>query len=753
MKGFMRLAIISVLIVCSPRAFATPPGASQHFDCSDGGNTSCAPEDTGCVPDSVDHLKCSDGVGKAFARAIKAVIECHQKQAHAALKGSPTDDDLCEEHDPVKGRAARDKLDSDLAKQGALCVGTRALTLAAAEEETLFADKNNPDSLDAQNGSVYCDGSTEVDPGGDDAGTVDATAVDAANKLKCADTVGKELGKLLAATIKCHQRTARAFLAGKDFDEEACEEDDPVKGRAALQKYAAAMDKLDQKGICTQPCLSRTNRDSLGKSALSQSDSMNQVMYPCPTTTTTTSTTTTTTTTTSSTTTTLCPPTPCACAGGRPSMASVTTGLGNGTCGHLDADGNPNFFSLTCGGLYFGGAGVGMPLPVRVPDMAFALADVCCNGTSLAVHPRSPAETGHNRCSGGANHGAMCRTDADCPGGTCKVLECTQKGCLFGPPLALPNGSHGGGATSVCLVNEFDEDVSGTADCSDGSVPVLNVHLKASLFLDGDLLPSRCSGGPTPGRECANNADCGAGGICVNDTGRCADSGSACTSDSDCPSSTCETGVCVGGTQAGKGCVTDAGCPSSTCRTLIQPCPVCNPATHKCNGGANHDLACVPGDSAFDGDYPTSHDCPPPAPKNIGSVPLILGLTTGTLSKTAVDLPGQPNVFCGFCRNKSTNQFKNPAVPCTSDASCASLSGFTSCGQRTAGAFTPLDLARTITVTGIPAGPLSTGGPRRAGALAAIFCIPSTLNSLADSAGDLPGPAAGSIVMQMQLVP
>src|SRR5439155_11414562 len=217
----------------------------------------CAAEDTGCVPESVDHFKCSDGVGKAFARGIKAVIECQQKQAHAAF----------EEHDPVKGRAARDKLDSDLAKQGALCVGTRALTLAAAEEETLFADKNNPDSLDAQNGSVYCDGSTEVDPGGDDAGTVDATAVDAANKLKCADTVGKELGKLLAATIKCHQRTARAFLAGKDFDEEACEEDDPVKGRAALQKYAAAMDKLDQKGICTQPCLSRTSRDSLGKSA------------------------------------------------------------------------------------------------------------------------------------------------------------------------------------------------------------------------------------------------------------------------------------------------------------------------------------------------------------------------------------------------------------------------------------------------------------------------------------------------------
>src|SRR5207237_4048384 len=84
------------------------------------------------------------------------------------------------------------------------------------------------------------------------------------------------------------------------------------------------------------------------------------------TTTSTTTTSTTTTTTTTSTTTTTAPL--CSCAGGAPSQVTFTTGVGSGTCGHLASDTNPNFLSLNCGGLYFGGAGVGVPLPSTVPD-------------------------------------------------------------------------------------------------------------------------------------------------------------------------------------------------------------------------------------------------------------------------------------------------------------------------------------------------------------------------------------------------
>src|SRR5207253_3699673 len=57
-------------------------------------------------------------------------------------------------------------------------------------------------------------------PSGDDAGFVPADG----NQLKCADAVGKELGKLAAAAIKCHVKMADAFFNGKDFDENICED-------------------------------------------------------------------------------------------------------------------------------------------------------------------------------------------------------------------------------------------------------------------------------------------------------------------------------------------------------------------------------------------------------------------------------------------------------------------------------------------------------------------------------------------------
>src|SRR5205823_5102077 len=107
---------------------------------------------------------------------------------------------------------------------------------------TLFADKTNPLSLDAQNGNVYCDstmGAMLIDASGDDAGWVPHSG----DQLKCADSVGKELGKLTAAVIKCHIKMADQFFAGKDFDENVCEENDPVKHKSAVEKYNAAMTK------------------------------------------------------------------------------------------------------------------------------------------------------------------------------------------------------------------------------------------------------------------------------------------------------------------------------------------------------------------------------------------------------------------------------------------------------------------------------------------------------------------------------
>src|SRR5213593_1064761 len=314
MKRLLGSVIGGCFLVAAGAAVAAPPGHGQHFDCSDGGSgVSCASDDTGCVPQSKDDpsggvaatLKCGDGLSKAFGAAIRSVIKCHKKMADLTLKADPArDDESCETFDAVKHKSAKEKLDAAIAKLAPVCTSTQ-LTLAAAEESTLFASKSNPLSLDAQAGAVYCDTSgtsTPIDPagaGGDDAGTVDTTLTptSAKPKLQCADAVGKELGKLVAASIKCHIKMADAFFGGKDFDENVCEENDPAKGKAALQKYNAAMTKLTGKGICTQACLSASNRTALGANVLAQVEAGNQLVYPCPsggsTTTTTTSSTTT----------------------------------------------------------------------------------------------------------------------------------------------------------------------------------------------------------------------------------------------------------------------------------------------------------------------------------------------------------------------------------------------------------------------------------------------------------------------------
>jgi len=816
MKRLLAATLGSLLLLTAGGAIAVPPGPGKHFDCSDaGGATSCATDDTGCVPGSKDNpsapnvaatLKCADAIAKAFSKAVTSVIKCHKKQADAVFKGSPVDDEACETG-PNNGKSAKEKLDAAIAKVSSLCTSSE-LTFAAAEEATLFADKTNPLSLDAQNGSVYCDSTSGalIDPSGDDAGW----KPNSGNELKCADTVGKELGKLVAGAIKCHIKMADQFFAGKDFDENVCEENDPAKGKSALQKYNAAMTKLTAKGICSQPCLSQANRLALGPNILSQVEAANVLVYPCPTTTTTTTTTSTTTTTAP------CPPPgmACSCSGGTPTQYKFKTTIGSGACGHLDADGNPNFLALACSGLYFGGSGVSVPQPAAVPDNFFNLIHACCDGTALTLTGTGPAESGGNVCSGGPRHHLACNNDGDCPSDTCsvpadcthggncsggnchnascKLLHCTSNGCLFGPPLPIPNGAHGAAATSTCGILTITATSSGTADCSTGEAHNINLPLNDLLFLDGDLLANRCVGGTTPGASCgAANGTCntapsntcpGTGATCVNDTGRCTGNGAPCCTDSNCTGNgTCESGACVGGGNNGKGCIVDADCPSGFCKTFIQVCPVCNPTSSKCNGGANDGLACTPESVSPNGDYPSSHECPPPAALAIGSLQIAFLLDSGTLSKTAVNLPDQVNVFCGFCRNKISNQFArtcngsasgmacscNPGGPCgqcpgsqpclpvlcSTNADCATVAGFNSCGQRTSGAFTTTAVARTIVETGSPATGVTVGGAPVPAALVSVFCIPPSFNLLVDAAGDLPGPGAVDLFGTAQLLP
>jgi len=431
----------------------------------------------------------------------------------------------------------------------------------------------------------------------------------------------------------------------------------------------------------------------------------------------------------------------CCCPGGPPTKVAFTTAIGSGTCGTLDADGNPGFLPLRCGGLYFGGANVAVPLPALIPDMGTVVLNASCSGSTLTLKATTPESTGG-------------------------IRTCTSAGCLFGPPIPLPDTNHAVAAASTCLVNVVAKDASGTADCMTGVTQLLDLPLNAEVYLDGDLFKNRCSGGSTPGAACPTaGSACAGGGTCLNDTGRCRGGptpGGDCEADADCGGGTCETGRCVGGSTAGVGCITDADCPGggARCDTLIQPCPICNGVTHKCQGGPNDGLDCTAGDSAINGSFPTSHDCPPPLNNKVGALPVAFALTSGRSTSTAIDLPAQTHVFCGRCR-KPSDGFKaapcngtNPDCSCTSDADCADEGEFTICQQATGGgAFTPLAAARTITETGVPGGTLRTGGPSNPSTLVSVFCIPLTFNLIVDAASNLPGPGAVSLPGNISTTP
>ncbi|TMA93222.1 MAG: hypothetical protein E6J77_05230, partial [Deltaproteobacteria bacterium] len=78
-----------------------------------------------------------------------------------------------------------------------------------------------------------------------------------------------------------------------------------------------------------------------------------------------------------------------------------------------------------------------------MPDMGQSLTKVAaCTGTALNLAATTVADVG----------------------GTHPERSCTSKGCLFGPPLPIPNPASP--PTSVCVINSVATDASGTADCS-----------------------------------------------------------------------------------------------------------------------------------------------------------------------------------------------------------------------------------------------------------------------------------------------
>jgi hypothetical protein len=276
MKRALGLAIGGVLLAAGV-GWAVPPAPGQHFDCSDGGDSSCAADDPGCVSNQKGHLGCSSKIGSALAKSVFATIICHIDQAEKRLKGASENgagqsEENCEEN---PGNSAKGKLDKrlDAITNLGICDQPQ-LDGAAAEEAVLFG--SGPGSVDGQNGLIFCDSSSGALIGDDDTGFVPATA----DIFKCEATVAKALAKLVVAGAKCHDGMNKFFFKMRDFDEEACEETDPVRFHGALDKFNKVRDKLLAQGICP-PCLDGAGMDAIAATAIAQLDAANDKVYPC----------------------------------------------------------------------------------------------------------------------------------------------------------------------------------------------------------------------------------------------------------------------------------------------------------------------------------------------------------------------------------------------------------------------------------------------------------------------------------------
>ena len=251
-----RVGAVSACAICLAAAvvLADPPGPGQLFD----------DDDAGCVPDTTAHRKCSETLTKAFARLIAAVTACHDRQARDAF-----DEEACE-------AKARLRLEATFVTVAPLCSPTQ-LTLAS-DVETELLDSTDARSFDAQNGGAFCDSTsgTPIDPSGDDAGWVPATP----DALWCARGVAKNIAKLAQAALKCHAKMAYSFYTGRDFDEEACEEFDPLTGRGARDRYSRRAAKLIARGGCP-PCLDASQQEALALRTMGQIDTDNGRLYPC----------------------------------------------------------------------------------------------------------------------------------------------------------------------------------------------------------------------------------------------------------------------------------------------------------------------------------------------------------------------------------------------------------------------------------------------------------------------------------------
>jgi hypothetical protein len=170
----------------------------------------------------------------------------------------------------------------------------------------------------------------------------------------------------------------------------------------------------------------------------------------------------------------------------------IGSGVPGGDCGDVRASNGMLVSNLVCGGLYMGGGGNNVPLPIDYPDLlSQVVAITACSGQLATLGPTTSTQMGSLR-------------------------NCSSPGCLFGAPVAVPQPSST--PASICVVGTVAGGASGTLDCATGQEAV-SMPLVLVAYLTGDTATDpastiagiqpcplctggTCIGGPNNGMAC-----------------------------------------------------------------------------------------------------------------------------------------------------------------------------------------------------------------------------------------------------------
>jgi hypothetical protein len=169
-------------------------------------------DDMGTISSSKTVNKCEGKVSKAAGKLVSAIIKCHAGRASGKFANDAAEN-ACE-------TTAKTKFLATKLAGCAPCLNAGTLAALATGIEA---------AVDSNNSEVACD-PTGIPAGGDDTGFIPSDAPKGP-ETKCELGVGKGVGKLVGAIIKCHISRAGGKLAD-DAAENTCE-------GAAITKFKA----------------------------------------------------------------------------------------------------------------------------------------------------------------------------------------------------------------------------------------------------------------------------------------------------------------------------------------------------------------------------------------------------------------------------------------------------------------------------------------------------------------------------------